>query len=378
VSRAIFRPLALLASFLGLAACGSSADETPPPAPPPVESAPAAPDPAAAAAPDTAGAVARGRAHYLRYCALCHGREAEGYAADHANALGNPAFLAVADDAFLRAAIIDGRPGTPMSAWGRAHGGPLDDGTVDAIVAYLRSLATQPAVDVSQVRVSGSAERGRALWAESCQTCHGERGEGSDTATSVSHPNFQRTASDGFLRHTIEHGRPGTPMPAFAQLPSQAIDDLVVFIRTLEQMPDRPTTPGGDPPPGIQDLVINPCGQPPSFTLRDNRFVPSAAVNAALQEGRRMVILDARATSDWANGHIPGAAPFPFYDIDQMAEHIPRDGTWILAYCACPHAASGHVVDALRGRGFENTAVIDEGIHHWIDQGYPIAQGTAP
>lgn len=361
----------LLSSLAALVACGDEA-EPPVPAPP----AATAPRPDAQPSP----AVTQGRASYVRYCALCHGREAEGYAADHANALGNQAFLQVATDDFLRKAIVDGRPGTPMSAWGRAHGGPLDDRTVDGIVAYLRSLATEPPIDVSGVHVTGSVERGRALFAaNNCAECHGERGEGTDTATSISHPNFHRDASDGFIRHTIEHGRPGTPMPALAgDQPSQALDDLVAFVRSLEHAPDRPTTPGGPPPPGLEDLVINPGGQPPRFTLRDERYVASDAVKQALDEGRRMVILDARATSDWANGHIPGAAPFPFYDIAQMAEHLPHDGTWILAYCACPHAASGHVVDELRSRGFANTAVIDEGIHYWIEHEYPIAQGTAP
>ncbi|AKF06038.1 c-type cytochrome [Sandaracinus amylolyticus] len=357
--------------FVVLAACGGESEPAvpAPPPTPPVASAPAAP-------PDPE--LERGRTAYARYCALCHGDRAQGYAADHANAIGNPAFLAIADDAFLRAAIVDGRPGTPMSAWGRAHGGPLADGAVDAIVRYLRSLATQPAVDVSQVRVSGSIERGAAVYAQRCVECHGARGEGSETATSISHPNFHRAASDGFIRHTIEHGREGTPMPGFgAELPSQTIDDLVAYVRSLEHMPDRPVEPGGDPPPGLADLIIHPDGAAPAFTMRENRFVPADAVKEALEQGRRMVILDARATSDWANGHIPGAAPFPFYDIEQMAQNLPRDGTWILAYCACPHAASGHVVDELRQRGFEHTAIIDEGIHYWMDHGYPIERGTA-
>jgi cytochrome c oxidase cbb3-type subunit 3 len=266
-----------------------------------------------------------------------------------------------------------------MSAWGRAHGGPLDDAMIDILVAYLRSLARAPAIDVSQVRVSGSAERGRALWAEHCVSCHGPTGEGTPTAPSVTHPSLLATASDGFLRHTIEHGREGTPMTGFgALLPSQSIDDLVVHLRTLEHAPDRPAPPPGPAPPAVAELVIHPEGEPPRFELRDNRFVSSAAVNEALRDGRRMVILDARATSDWAREHIPGAAPFPFYDIDQMAESLPDDGTWILAYCACPHAASGRVVDTLRERGFEHTAVIDEGIHHWMEQGYPIERGAVP
>jgi mono/diheme cytochrome c family protein/rhodanese-related sulfurtransferase len=351
---------------LALSGCG--------PAPEPV----GAPPPTDAGAPPRPEDLARGQAIYLRYCALCHGASGEGYAADHANALTNPDFLAIATPEFLHRSIADGRPGTPMSAWGREHGGPLDDEAIVALVRWLRSRASEPLRDVSGVRVFGSIERGRALWAEHCVTCHGERGEGSELAPSVSHPNLHRVASDGYFRYAIEHGRRGTPMPSFAALPSQAIDDLVAFVRSLEHEPARPVPPAGDPPPSLADLVIHPDGPAPVFQLREGRYVSADTVYAALEDGRRMVILDARATSDWALGHIPGAAPFPFYDIGQMADHLPRDGTWILAYCACPHAASGRVVDELRSRGFRNTAVIDEGWPYWQSHGYPIARGVVP
>ena len=55
-----------------------------------------------------------------------------------------------------------------------------------------------------------------------------------------------------------------------------------------------------------------------------------------------------------------------------LVARLPRDGTFIVAYCGCPHAASGRVVDALRERGFENTAVLDEGVLVWRDLGYPV------
>src|SRR5687768_7481656 len=120
-------PLLALAALAALAACGD--DD-------PIR---AARPPRDAAAERAEAEIARGRAVYLRYCALCHGQEAQGYAADHANALGNASFLAIATDEFLRESIVHGRPGTPMSAWGRAQHGPLDDAAVDALVAYLRS-----------------------------------------------------------------------------------------------------------------------------------------------------------------------------------------------------------------------------------------------
>ena len=318
----------------------------------------------------------RGRALYVRYCALCHGREAQGYAADHANALGNQDFLAVATRAFLRDSITHGRPGTPMSAWGRAHGGPLEPRDVDDLAVYLRSLARRPLLDVGARPSAGDPAAGGRLWRERCVNCHGDRGQGTGLATSVSNPVFLRSVRDGYLRHTITHGRTGTPMAAFGALRPEAVDDLVAFIRSVEHTPGPPPPPAYEPPPGLDQLIIHPAGQAPSFTLRDGRFAPAAQVARALAQGRRMVILDARPASDWATAHIAGALPFPFYNIEEMASRLPRDGTWILAYCACPHAASGHVVDELRRRGFPHTAVIDEGFPFWTAQHFPTAHAA--
>jgi cytochrome c oxidase cbb3-type subunit 3 len=320
--------------------------------------------------------IQRGRGSYVRYCALCHGARGQGYAADHANALANQDFLQVATRDFLRDAIENGRPGTPMSAWGRARGGPLDEGSVNDLVFYLRSLARRPMAPRDDRASHGSVASGRTLWNTHCLRCHGPRGEGTQIATSVSNPNFLRAASDGYLRWTLNHGRAGTPMASFASLGPAAIDDLIAFVRSVEHTPGPPPPTAYEAPPGLDQLVMHPTGRAPAFTLRAGRFVPGAQVERALREGRRMIILDARATSDWARGHITGALPFPFYSIEEMARRIPRDGTWVLAYCSCPHAASGHVVDELRARGFENTAVIDEGYPWWVEHGYPTAQAA--
>jgi rhodanese-related sulfurtransferase len=61
----------------------------------------------------------------------------------------------------------------------------------------------------------------------------------------------------------------------------------------------------------------------------------------------------------------------PYYDTAKL-ERIPNDGTWVVAYCACPHHASGAVVDALRQRNYPHTAVLDEGILFWREHGYPV------
>ena len=69
----------------------------------------------------------------------------------------------------------------------------------------------------------------------------------------------------------------------------------------------------------------------------------------------------------------------PFYDgIEALIPHLPNDGTPIVAYCACPHAASGKVVDALTMAGFKSARILDEGVLVWASRGYPMAAGAAP
>jgi len=51
-----------------------------------------------------------------------------------------------------------------------------------------------------------------------------------------------------------------------------------------------------------------------------------------------------------------GAISVPYYALGGL-DRIPNDGTWVVAYCACPHHASGEVVTELRKHGYPHTAV---------------------
>lgn len=310
---------------------------------------------------------------YHTYCALCHGENGEGYAADDANALFNEDFLASVSDAFLKTAIERGHPDTAMSAYARVHGGPLDDAEVDGLVAFIRSKQRGRSPALVERPAGTNLTSVEPVYAARCAGCHGDRGQGV-SALSLNNPIFHESASDAQIRHAIENGRRDTPMPAFGdELSDAQIDDLVGLIRSFRR--DRPG-PSTRVIPEDLPLVINPEGSDPEFQLRERRFVPSAQLARALAAGKKVVILDARPPSDWTQMHIPGAVPCPFYAIDEVVERLPRDGTWVIAYCGCPHAASGRVVDALRERGFEHTAVLDEGIFVWRDLGHPV-EGTS-
>jgi mono/diheme cytochrome c family protein/rhodanese-related sulfurtransferase len=354
--------LAIAGLAVGCARKGPPDEPDHPPAPAPVATPVVAP-----VATPVDPQVAAGAAVWGKYCALCHGAKAEGYLADNAPSLVNPTFLATASDEFLRAGIGRGRPGTAMAGYARRVGGPLEDAQIDQLIAFLRNGTAAPAA-APAAPAAGDVARGAVVYNQVCVACHGTpdvRGE----AVHLANPVFLETASDAFIRHAVTAGRPGTKMVAYAGVLAEAdIDAVVAFVRSLATPPVAPPEPTPAPPPAA--MVINPKGKPPAFTLRDDRFVPAKQVKRALDQKRRIVIADARPQSDWARGHIPGAIPVPHYDTAAI-DALPNDGTWIVAYCACPHHASGIVVDELKKRGRTNVAVLDEGILVWQRMGFP-------
>jgi cytochrome c oxidase cbb3-type subunit 3 len=316
-----------------------------------------------------------GQQLYGRFCALCHGAQARGYAADNAPSLVSATFLASASDDFLRAAIGRGRPGTAMAGYGPGVGGPLTAAQIEAILAHLRKGG--PArVPAAPGPIAGNLERGRAVYTAECVKCHGTPTQRA-IAVHLANPILLETASDGFLRLAVEQGRPETPMLPFnKKLAAQQIDDVVAYVRSMAVKPVAPVVPPPGPPPWKRTgpVVLNPRGKPPDFSelnLKEGRLVSLDAVKEALAGKRRIVIADARPPSDWLNLHIPGAISTPYYDLASLND-IPNDGTWVIAYCACPHHASGAVVDELRRRGYRHTAVLDEGIFAWQQKGYPV------
>ncbi len=322
---------------------------------------------------------------YAALCAICHGVDARGYAADQAPSLVTSTFLESATDDFLFRSIAGGRPGTSMAAYSKALHGPLEDPEIGEIVAWLRAQGPEqkplPAVN------AGDAKRGAEVYASSCQTCHGDqrvRGEG----ISLQNPHFREHATPPFVRHAIVHGRPGTKMePWKGRLTEPQIDDVVAFL--FEPPPGEADAGEGQlpAPRGNEPLVIHPGGKPPGFTPRSDpcpppapgekpcqpnrRYVPADQVARALAAKQRLIIIDARPASDWMRVHVAGAVSIPHHDLKRLDE-IKNDGTWVIAYCACPHHLSGDVVDALRKKGIKNSAILDEGILEWHRRGYPI------
>lgn len=325
----------------------------------------------------------RAKAHdgaeiYARYCALCHGADREGYAADEAPSLRSPQLIASAPGGYLWSAIAYGRPNTAMAAFADTQGGPLSHDAQHVLMDWLIEESGLKRKPIADSPVVGDPVSGAKQYKKHCAECHGESGEGG-SGTALAHPVFLATASDSFIRHTVANGRDGTPMLAYEdRLSETQINDVVSFLRSRatdwEAEKQELATP-----PDPANAVLNPQASAAKLEEREGRFVSAKSVAAAMERKERMVLLDARPMSDWQRSHLPGALPMPFYDgVDALIPHLPNDDTPIIAYCACPHAASGRVVDALKEAGFSSARILDEGVLVWAGLGYPVAIGTDP
>jgi cytochrome c oxidase cbb3-type subunit III len=310
---------------------------------------------------------------YLTYCAICHAADGSGYTADNANALSHPAFLATATDELLRTSIVRGRPGTPMSAWGEALGGPLSDARVEGLVAYMRSWQVGGSLELLDLAVEGEVARGKPQYAARCAECHGPAGEGGEFM-SLNNPEFLAVASDGYIREAIASGRSGTAMAAYLDvLPQQTIDDLVVLIRSWQTPVDD--TPFEAPDVDIGNATIHLGGVKPTF--EEGLYLPADDLKAQLDMAAEVIIIDARTPKDYTTGHITGSISIPFYAVAEVADQLPPDVA-VVTYCGCPHAESTIAAQALIDAGRTDVKVLDEGYYVWTERGYAISTGPSP
>lgn len=278
---------------------------------------------------------------------------------------------------FLASSIGFGRPNTAMAAYLSDSGGPLTMKDIFTLAIWLKHESGVETISLPLKPIDGDPVAGSAVFQEKCTECHGVQAEGI-TAPALANPAFLAFATDEYIKYAVVNGRDNTEMQAYNEVLSDTqINDLTAYIRSLTSgWSPEPKELSPYPKPG--EYVIHPNGEHPDFNLRKERYVPMKQVAQALKEGKRMVLLDTRTTSEWHNAHIPGAIPIPYYITeDKVDEGLPKDETWIIAYCSCPHAASDKIINMLRKKGFKNTAVIDEGFFNWVNAGHPIIGGKS-
>ena len=183
----------------------------------------------------------KGEQLFNQNCVFCHQADAIGKPG-LAPSLTNKELLATVSDEFLKSTIKDGRTGTSMPPY--AH---LGDEKISAIVSFLRAHETLPnrAKEVNALpKAKGDVENGAKIFEMICSTCHGPAGNGyqaGGSGTAIGKPGFLDKASDGLIRETVKKGRSNTRMLPFmgpaglADLTEQEIDDVIVYLRTLNK-----------------------------------------------------------------------------------------------------------------------------------------------
>lgn len=106
---------------------------------------------------------------------------------------------------------------------------------------------------------------------------------------------------------------------------------------------------------------------------------------AALFSTKTAPFLDARRTSVYAQGHVPGARPFSVWesDIDAKVQAFFQEGRDqgqpIVVYCSGGDCEDSHTLaQKLYFVGFDNVLVYKDGFPDWQKRNLPIATGDAP
>lgn len=176
---------------------------------------------------------------YSSNCAGCHGRDGKG---GIAVSLGDPVYLAIADDATISRVTSNGVPGTSMPAFAEKAGGFLTEAQLQAITSGIREKwgkadalhgANPPPYSA---QTPGDAKRGAAAYATYCSSCHGTDGRGTAKGSSIVNSAYLGLVSDQGLRTTVIVGRPEMGAPDWREdvpgkpMSNDDISDVVAWL----------------------------------------------------------------------------------------------------------------------------------------------------
>jgi ubiquinol-cytochrome c reductase cytochrome c subunit len=188
--------------------------------------------------------VAQGRELFLVGCATCHGQHGEGVDTVNGNHYGPPL-------AGVGAAAVDFQVGTgrmPMSQPGAQNPTKqeaFDQGEIDALAAYVASLAPGPAVpDEADYSLAGLSEderveavaRGGLIFRTNCTACHNFAGKGGAMPRGGHAPDLSQTSA----RHIYEAMLTGPGnMDNFSDgnLSSEEKRDVIAYLYSLREQP---------------------------------------------------------------------------------------------------------------------------------------------
>ena len=101
--------------------------------------------------------------------------------------------------------------------------------------------------------------------------------------------------------------------------------------------------------------------------------VPAERVKKLLEGGEKILLVDLRPAGDFQKARLPGAISIPISELQKRHQEIPKSGRVIL-YCACPPGGvdESYSYLALRGKGYRNVSVLEDGFSGWAQRKFPV------
>ena len=168
---------------------------------------------------------------YAQNCSGCHGANGQG---GLTVGIGNPVYLAIADDATIRRNTARGVPGTAMPAFAETDGGLLTDAQIDILVRGIRTRWAKPNVfengkpPAYVASQPGDADRGHNVFMAFCSSCHGQDGR-SGRGGSIVDSSYLALVSDQHLRTVTITGSPALGLPDWrGDVPGKPLSDADV------------------------------------------------------------------------------------------------------------------------------------------------------
>ena len=117
---------------------------------------------------------------------------------------------------------------------------------------------------------------------------------------------------------------------------------------------------------------------------QEEQTLPEGSISAqemkVLIDGGSVVVLDARAPSAFAEGHIPGAVNIPYDKLPNYIETLEMSAApdeKIVCYCWSPTCDfSDQIATELKLMGYEDVLVFTGGWDHWTAGGYDTEEGS--
>jgi len=197
-------------------------------------------------------------------------------------------------------------------------------------------------------------------------------GAGAAALSNVTASTQRKLAWVGSYPRALDTGAPATTSPPTRLVPTASAPAASV--------PAAPTSAPAAPPAAFEpDLARDFPPHPGKAAVE----ISSEAVERL--HDRKALFLDARRSSVYAEGHIPGARSLPVWesDIDTRVKALFEEGldqrAPVVIYCSGGNCEDSHMLaEKLYMVGFDNVLIYKDGFPDWQKRRHPVATGANP